>query len=162
MLAEAAFATDRGEQLCPAWRVEAAGSNGFIWVLTEQARSRCWAPSAPTERLGPHVLDHAVPDSDAQGLTVIFVGGPSSLFNYDAEVIESAAAVTVIPLRRTIKQLPERTFITAVGHTRTVHVRLDAPLAGRVLVNLDGTAVCNRSRGYRSRGGRPGSSSSAP
>lgn len=56
------------------------------------------------------------PDSDAQGLTVIFVGGPPSLFNYDAEVIESAAAVTVIPLRRTIKQLPERTFITAGGH----------------------------------------------
>lgn len=141
VLAEAPFATDRGEQVCAAWRVEAAGTNGFIWVLTEQARGRCWAPPASAERLGPRVLDSAVVDTDGRGLTVVLVGGPASLFDYDAEVVESATAVTAIPMRHTIRRLPPRTFITAVGHTRTVHARLQHPLDGRVLVNLDGTPV---------------------
>jgi hypothetical protein len=82
---------------------------------------------------------------------VAFIGGGERLFRYDAEVIETAVAVCVVPLRRMTEHFAQevaagaaahrRMAVTAVGYPRTVHVSLAEPLGGRVLVNLDGTPV---------------------
>jgi hypothetical protein len=71
---------------------------------------------------------------------VRFVGGPPALVDYPgADVVESPAAVTVIPRSRQTGQLRPGGVIAAVGVRREVRTRLAAPLGGRVPVNLDGT-----------------------
>jgi hypothetical protein len=142
-LAVADFATDRGLQTLPAWRVDAADTLGPIWVLTQDTFRRCWWPRAlrDDEQSGPHLLAKGTPDPDGQALRVEFVGGSEALFYYDVEIIETSTAVTVVPLRRLIRKLPPGTSIKLDGHIREVHVRLTRPLGGRVLVNLDGAPV---------------------
>ena len=108
---ETQFATDRGPLMLPAWRVEASDTLGPIWVLTDQARQRCWNP--------PPVVD-----------------GRSS-----HEVIETAAALTVVPLGRLLSGQTLTGPVPAVGHPRKVEVRLARPLDGRVLVNPNATPV---------------------
>ncbi len=80
-------------------------------------------------------------DSDEHGLTVHFVGGSEDRFRYDAELVETAAAITVIPIERPVQEFPAGTIFTAEGYDRQVRIQLDEPLGGRVLVNLDGTPV---------------------
>lgn len=143
VLAEAAFATDRGRQVLPAWRVEAVDARGPIWVLAEEVLSRCWSPPVvpDDEASGPHILVRARIDPTGRDLAVDFVGGSETLFDYEAETVETRTAVTVVPQQRIKRTLPSRTAITAEGHPRRVHVRLKEPLGSRVLVNLDGTPV---------------------
>jgi hypothetical protein len=140
---EAEFATDRGHQRLPAWRLEAADTLGPIWMLTGQAQTRCWSPSTPAsqEQIGPHMLRSGTVGADGRELAVEFTGGSDRLFRYDAEVIETPAAVCVVPLPRMAVQLASGTAITAEGHLRKVRVTLAERLGGRVLVNLDGTPV---------------------
>lgn len=140
---EVDFVTDRGAQLLPEWRVTAEEALGPIWVLTEELQSRCWSPppSVTGERLGPHILPSATIGPDGQDLVVTFVGGSKRLFHYDAEVIQTPTAVTVAPLQHPTGALPAGTPVTLEGHRRTLVVRLDDSLGGRVLVNLDGTPV---------------------
>lgn len=142
-LTEAAFATDRGQHTMPAWRAEAVDARGPIWVLTEEMLDRCWSPNPvpEDEHLGPHMLVSATVATDDRSLRVTFVGGPESLFRYDAEVLETAAAVTVMPLGRLTRELASGTAITAEGYKREAHVVLKEPLSGRVLVNLDSMPV---------------------
>ena len=143
VLLETAFGTDRGQQVFPAWRVEAAEACGPIWVLAEEVLSRCWSPPAVAEdeTSGPHVLVRASVDPSGRDLAVDFIGGSESLFDYEAEAVETPAAVAVVPQQRVRRALPSGTRTTAKGHFRLVHVRLREPLGGRVLVNLDGTPV---------------------
>ncbi len=140
---EAEFATDRGHQRLPAWRLQAANTLGPIWVLTGEAQARCWSPSTPArqERIGPHMLRSGTVGAGGRELAVEFTGGSERLFRYDAEVIETPAAVCVVPLPRMTARLAPGTFITAEGHLRKVRVTLAERLGGRVLVNLDGTPV---------------------
>ncbi len=96
---------------------------------------------AEDETGGPHVLVRASVDPSGRDLAVDFIGGSESLFDYEAEAVETPAAVAVVPHERVRRALPSGTSITAEGHLRLVHVRLREPLGGRVLVNLDGTPV---------------------
>lgn len=143
MLAETYFATDRGDQLFPAWRVDAVDALGPIWVLTSEVQSRCWSRlgALDGEWFGPHVLSSATVGSDGRELTVTFIGGRERLFRYDVVVVESPAAVSIAPLERATEELPHGQFYTFEGHSRTVKIRLAAPLGGRVIANLDGTPV---------------------
>jgi len=140
---EAEFATDRGRQRLPAWSLEAADTLGPIWVLSGEVRARCWSPPEPVSqaRIGPHWLRSGAIGADGRELTVEFAGGSERLFGYDPEVMETPAAVCVVPLPRMIVRLAPGTAITAEGHLRKVRVTLAERLGGRVLVNLDGTAV---------------------
>jgi hypothetical protein len=79
--------------------------------------------------------------ADGRELAVEFTGGSQRLFRYDAEVVDTPAAVCVVPLPRMTARLAPRTAITAEGHLRKVRVTLAEPLGGRVLVNLDETPV---------------------
>jgi hypothetical protein len=79
--------------------------------------------------------------ADGRELAVQFIGGSERLFRYDAEVMETPAAVGVVPLPRMTVRLGPGTAITAEGHLRNVGVTLAERLGGRVLVNLDGTPV---------------------
>jgi hypothetical protein len=139
---QTAFATDRGPLMLPAWKVEAVDTLGPIWVLTEQARQRCWNPPPPLPAgRGAHSLDHATVDADGTTLTVFFTGSSPKHFGYRAEVIETAAALTVVPLGHL---LPGQTLtgpVAAIGHPRKAEVRLASPLDGRVLVNPNATPV---------------------
>ena len=140
---EAEFATDRGHQRLPAWRLEAADTLGPIWALTGEAQARCWFPSKPAsqERLGPHMLRSGTVGADGRELAVEFTGGSERLFCYDAEVMETPAAVCVVPMPQMTVRLAPGTAITAEGHLRKDRVTLAERLGGRVLVNLDGTPV---------------------
>ena len=139
---QTSFATDRGPLVLPAWRVEAADALGPVWVLSDQARQRCWNPSAPAVAgRGSHTLDHATVDADGATLTVFFTGMSPKHFGYRAEVIETAAALAVVPFGHL---LPDQTLtgpVAAVGHHRKVEVRLAGPLDGRVLVNTNAAPV---------------------
>jgi hypothetical protein len=112
-------------------------------VLTGEAQARCWSPSsqASQERTGPHLLRSGTVGADGRELAVEFTGGGERLFRYDAEGIETPAAVCVVPLQRMTVRLAPGTAITAEGHLRKVCVTLAGRLGGRVLVNLDGTPV---------------------
>lgn len=112
-------------------------------MLTAEAHARCWSPSGPAsrEQAGPHSLRSGTVRADTHDLAVEFTGGSEQLFRYDAEVIETQAAVCVVPLPRITVRLAPRTAISAEGHLRTVRVTLAESLGGRVLVNLDGTPV---------------------
>jgi hypothetical protein len=87
------------------------------------------------------MLSSAFVGTDQRSLNVTFVGGREDLFRYDAEVLEVATAVTVMPLQRLTRKLPSGTAITLEGHRREVRVVLREALGGRVLVNLDGSPV---------------------
>ncbi len=139
---QTAFATDRGPLVLPAWKVEAVDTLGPIWVLTDQARQRCWNPSPPVaaER-GSHGLDHATVDADGTTLTVFFTGSSPKYVGYRPEVIETAAALTVVPLGHLLAGQTLTGPVPAVGHPRTVEVRLGSPIDGRVLVNPNATPV---------------------
>ena len=119
VLSEALFATDRGERLVSAWRIEADGALGPIWAVAETL-GRCWTPPRNREQLGPHMLGSALVGADQRSLNVTFVGGREDLFRYDAEVLEATTAVTVVPLQRLTRELPSRTAITLEGHPREV------------------------------------------
>jgi hypothetical protein len=87
---EAEFATDRGHQRLPAWRLEALDTLGPIWVLADEAYVRCWSPLKPDsrERIGPHMLRSGTVGADGRELEVEFTGGSERLFRYDPEVAE--------------------------------------------------------------------------
>jgi hypothetical protein len=72
---------------------------------------------------------------------VFFTGSSPKHFGYRAEVIETAAALIVVPL---CHLLPGQTLpgpVAAIGHPRKVEVRLTSPLDGRVLVNPNATPI---------------------
>ncbi|MHB8244027.1 MAG: hypothetical protein ACYDGN_01560 [Acidimicrobiales bacterium] len=139
-LSAAPFATDRGRRMLPAWRVDATGVRGPIWVLTANGMAHCWMPSTPNHA-GPHLLRSGILGPRETDLTVEFIGGTEMFFDYESEVIEELAAVAVIPVRRGGTMLLARTPLTLEGHSRRLQVELKEPLRDRVLVNLDGSAV---------------------
>ena len=87
------------------------------------------------------MLRSGIVGAHGRELDVEFTGGSERLFRYDAEVIETLAAVCVVPLPRLTARLAPGTAITTEGHPRKIRVTLAERLGGRVLVNLDGTPV---------------------
>ena len=142
-LMETKFFTDRGPVLLPAWKIEAIDSIGPIWVLEAQTVARCWLRHVAPEgyQQGPHILQLARIHDDDYGLDVEFTGSSENLFRYESAVIESSAAVSVVPLGRITRSLPPGTAIAAQGFSRVISVRLKRPFGGRVLVNHDGSPV---------------------
>jgi len=49
------------------------------------------------EAIGPHILVRASIDPNGRDLVVDFVGGSETLFDYEAETVETPAALTVLP-----------------------------------------------------------------
>ncbi len=140
---EAEFLTDRGRRNLPAWRLTGPEIIGCIWVADAALSLGSWPrreqPTAPEGLHGPHLLTDGVTVEDPLGLVVRFVGGPPTLLDYpDAEVLESPAAVTVIPRSRRTEHLRPGALDGPVGVRREIRTQLAAPLGGRVLVNLDG------------------------
>ena len=88
-----------------------------------------------------HLLNSATIGPDDQELTVVFTGSPPSLFYYEAAVLESESAVTVMPLPRLIAELPDGAAIAPLGILRQVSATLSRPLGSRALVDNDGSPV---------------------
>lgn len=139
----ARFPTDRGRMDLPAWRVEAVDAIEPIWVLSDEARRRCWrSPSEPGEGW-PHAgypVWAGVTDLDGLGLSADFTGGIHPGFRYQLLALESETAVVVLPV---VLPSPEGRsgFVPARGDAHHGHVRLSRPLGSRVVVNLDASPV---------------------
>ena len=142
-LSQTSFLTDRGPALLSAWELEACDARGPIWVLDDRTLARCWTtPLAPEgEPRGSKVLNSATIDRDDRVLTVIFTGSPKGFFDYEAAILESDAAVTVLPLGHQIVELRDGTAYGPVGVHRRISATLSRPLGNRVLVNNDGSPV---------------------
>ena len=142
--AEAAFPTDRGPHMLPAWRVEAEDALEPIWVLGDDARRRCWSsPSEPAEGW-PHAgypVWGAVVDGDDLGLSVDFTGGLHSLFRYELVTLESETAVVVVTIQKLVRPTEGSIFIPRRGDPHRGRVRLKQPLGARVVVNMDASPV---------------------
>ena len=143
---EAEFRTDRGRVRLPAWRLTVASALGPIWVLDPEVRPPRWGPldssSRPRPQLQQPVGDpgaRAVLDDDGRTLTVEFLGGLPEYERYTAaEVIESPAAVAVVPTGEDIGPAGARIL---PGYMHRVTARLKKPLGKRVYVDLHGNAV---------------------
>lgn len=140
---EAEFWTDRGRRLLSAWRIESPGARGTIWAMDEAALARCWfpPPSDPTRPTGPHTHMRATLAKDEVTLCLQFIGGAESTTAYDGSVLETSAAVCVIPIKRRLESLSPASAGRGVGHRRKLTVRLSGPLGARVLVGLDGSPL---------------------
>lgn len=140
-LEEAEFMTDRGPLLLPARRLSAQDALGVIWVLDPDVVD--WQPAADAavrlpEGQGPGHrggMPVEVADDD-RSLLVHWLGGAPDFERYlSAQVIESKAAVSVVPVGEDIGPPGAR---TAVGCVHRVPALLREPLGARVLVDLNG------------------------
>jgi hypothetical protein len=142
--AEAPFWTDRGRRLFSAWRLEAVGARGPLWVMDGAALGSCWFPPPlePGAPMGPHDALGATLAPDGVTLGLRFVGGrPAVTVSYVARPLETTAAVCVIADGVPNPDLPPGAVVPAVGMGREVTVHLSRPLGNRVLVGLDGSPV---------------------
>lgn len=141
-LEEAEFMTDRGPKRLPAWRLSAEDALGAIWVLDTAVVD--WKPASDTDASHPQVQGPGhrggMPveiGQDDRSLLVHWLGGAPSCERYmSAEVIESRAAVAVVPVGEDIGPPGAR---TAVGCVHRVPATLREPLGARVLVDLNGS-----------------------
>ena len=129
-LATAEFATDRGRQELPAWRVRAEHVPEPIWVLDPAIVQLTWQPPGPD----PVSWRGTAATLDPGGCTVTmtFTGSPHVSYP-DVDVLESGAAVALVPLPSPLRP----GWYTTLGQARDVTVTLDRPLGPRIL--LDGT-----------------------
>jgi hypothetical protein len=142
--AKARFWTDRGRLLFSAWRLEAVGARGTIWVMDEAALDSCWFPPPlePGAPRGPHNAEGGAIEEDGVTLHFRFCGSPSQVMvSYEARPLETPTAVCVIAKGVRNPALPPNATVAGVGVTREVMVRLSSPLGARVLVGLDGSPV---------------------
>lgn len=143
-LSRTSFATDRGPTVLSAWELVAVDALGPIWVLADSTLERCWAPPVVPEgdQQGWHLLNSATVGPDDRDLAVVFTGSPPGFVDYEAAVLESDSAVTVLPLPRPIVEFPDGTAFAPVGMLRQVSATLSRPLGNRVLINNDMGAPC--------------------
>jgi hypothetical protein len=136
------FATDRGPDTFPAWRLSGPDI-GPLWVLDPAIAAGAWAPPEPGPPApfgaGPHRARSAAVEADDLALHFTFIGGPPADIEYSsAEVIESDQAVVVVPAGHPVGKPGPR---AAIGVNRTVVARLARALADRVLIDLDAAPV---------------------
>jgi hypothetical protein len=140
---ETEFLTDRGRRMLCAWRLEAEGAIGPIWVPDPDLASLRWAPEQPSSipppfQGSPHRSISATLARDGQTLTFSFVGAVPEIVEYPrADAVESQHAVAIVPVAKYIG--PPASFHPARGRQREVTIRLSGPLGARVLVDLDTT-----------------------
>lgn len=140
---ETEFLTDRGQRLLPAWRLQADGLQGQIWVLDPGIASAAWRPQEPPptprpahQPSGGDPVSHVLATQDGRTLTFSFTGDPPSYTTYPrAEVVRSRRAVAIVPVAKDVGPSGPRRL---PGYTPEVIVRLDEPIGARVFVDLHG------------------------
>jgi hypothetical protein len=140
-LEEIEFVTDHGPQRLPAWRLSAQDALGAIWVLDPDVAD--WKPETDAAPSRPQVQGPGhrggLPvevGQDDRSMLVHWLGGAPNCERYPtAEVVESRAAVAVVPVGEDIGPPGPR---TAVGYVHRVPAVLQEPLGARVLVDLNG------------------------
>jgi hypothetical protein len=135
------FRTDRGPARLPAWWVIGPQLRWGIYVLDPEVARHSWMPQvveASPGRHPPYLHISGRIDADDCALTVQFTGRPRTVADYEAAVFETDNAVLVLPRARRRSAPPH--LMNAAGVRREVDVILDAPLGGRVLVDLRGDA----------------------
>jgi hypothetical protein len=138
-LGTAEFATDRGRQELPAWRVRAKHVPEPIWVLDPAIVQLTWQPPGPEPVSWQGSA--ATLDPDGCTLTMTFTGSPH--VNYpDVDVLESGAAVALLPVPTPLRP----GWYTTLGQGRVVTVTLDRPLGSRILLDERGSPVMVTSR----------------
>ena len=137
------FLSDRGPALLSAWELVALDALGPIWVLDDSTLARCWVPPVVPEgeQQGWHLLNSVTIGPDDRELTVVFTGSPPGFYDYEAAVLESDSAVTVLPMPRLIVELPDGSAFRPVGVLRQISATLSRPLGNRVLVDNDASPV---------------------
>jgi hypothetical protein len=159
---ETDFRTDRGRLRLPAWRLQADGVLGPIWVLDPETEPREWRLPEPPPTPRPDLQSPRVDlgarvelGPDEFTLTVHFMGALPQYEQYPrAEVIESAQAVAIVPIAKDVGSSDGRIRVLP-GHTHQVTVRLEQPLGDRVFVDLDGNAREVLTRDDHGRSSRP-------
>ena len=148
-LGTATFVTDRGEQSLPAWQFSFAGVRDLASVLAIAPANR-W-PKTP--RPAADTNDLAAGIGPSGDITIKFIGGSADpgpcQTNYTADTVQSDSAVLVA-----IRELPGSDTATqpadagdpplacnAIGYPRSVTVKLDPTLAGRVLIDSYGAPL---------------------
>jgi hypothetical protein len=143
-LGTATFVTDRGQQALPAWQFSFAGVRDVASVLAIAAADR-WPvkprPATDTSDLAARIAP------DGSTITLMFIGGTADpgpcQENYQAGTVQSDSAVLV-----TVRELPSAASsgsgsvaCAAIGYQRSVTVKLEPALGGRVLIDSDGAPL---------------------
>jgi hypothetical protein len=142
---EIEFVTDRGRRQLPAWRLTAIDALGPIWVLDRELAPGEWQPAEPPviprPALHPPRFDpgiHVVVGPTDATLTLHFTGALPEYERYpEAEIIESAKAVAIVPKAEDIGPSAIRIL---PGYHHQITVRLASPIGPRVFVDLHGHA----------------------
>jgi hypothetical protein len=147
-LGKAAFGTDRGPQLLPAWRFVLEGVAGAVQVLAVTPNT-LWPPTP--QPLGSR--ERASIAADGQSVTYSFWGTPPGPgpcgADYAGTVAESRTAAVIRVQDVTVRPSGGGSTdqaCTAVAALRTVTVHLAAPLGARVLLTAQGTPISVTSR----------------
>jgi hypothetical protein len=143
--AETEFPTDRGRRQLPAWRLTAIDALGPIWVLDRELAPGEWQPAEPPAIPRPALQaplnypgNHVVVGPGDATLTLHFTGARPEYERYpEAEIIESAMAVAIVPRAEDIGP-PGIRILPGYGHQITV--QLASPIGPRVFVDLHGHA----------------------
>ena len=135
----APFATDRGPQLLPCVHVAAAGALGTI-TRADLSKVDVWSPTGrPSDEHWYSAVEATSDPADPLVLKWRFVGSPEAYTDYpDAEVMETATAVVVIP--RPVER-PGTGARRSSAQTREVAAQLQSPIGGRVLLEVYGRAA---------------------
>jgi hypothetical protein len=140
-LGQAYFETDRAPRRLPAWRFDLDRVAAPAWVLAVDPTALWTAKPTSATDMG----FHATPGPDDRTLTLDFIGGPDEPtpcgVAYTATAMESATAVVIRLQERPQQGAHGEVFCTALGHFRTVTLRLATALGGRVLLTPSGVPL---------------------
>ena len=143
-LGTAGIYTDRGMVQVTAWIFDGPGANGDL-AYPALEPSAFWKRSTLSDHFGGN---SAIRSTDDKSLDYGFIGGPpgegSCHNDYTASVTESDSAVVVALEPYSSGNCAGSGADSAVGYFRTVTVKLNKPLGGRVLVDGRGlgAVVC--------------------
>ncbi|HJQ02981.1 MAG TPA: hypothetical protein VJ851_15405 [Jatrophihabitans sp.] len=147
-LGTATFATDRGQRTLPAWQFSFTGVRDVASVLAIAPSDR-WPKVSPPPTDTGNLAASIAPGGDS--VTLTFTGGPADpgpcQTNYQANPFQSGSAVLI-----TITELPGDTTqstysadhplaCNGMGYRRSVTIKLDPVLAGRVLIDSYGAPL---------------------
>lgn len=144
--------TDRGFRELRAWRLSGPEIAEYVWIVDPPIVLASWPrpeqPSPPVHLAGTsHLLLEARLDKDRRTLIVALIGAAEAEAQIRATVVETHAAVAIIPTSSPEPSGHVHSWATPVGKRTLITVTLAEPLGKRVLVDLDGTP-CTVSEDY--------------
>lgn len=136
--------TDRGFRELRAWRLSGPEIVEYVWIVDPPVVVASWPrpeqPSPPVHLAGTsHLLLEARLDKDRRTLIVAIIGGAEAEAQIRATVVETHAAVAIIPPSSPEPSVHAHAWATPVGKRKLITVTLAEPLGNRVLVDLDGS-----------------------